>query len=58
MVKDHWCTMSIQGKAKENGEVDKYKTCLVAKGCTQEFGMDHKEVFTLVARHDMIRSDW
>ncbi|KAA0037748.1 retrovirus-related Pol polyprotein from transposon TNT 1-94 [Cucumis melo var. makuwa] len=42
-------------KLKENGEVDKYKACLVAKGYKQEFGIDYKEVFAPVARHDTIR---
>jgi hypothetical protein len=40
---------------KENGEVDKYKARLVAKGYKQEFGIDYKEVFALVARLDTIR---
>ena len=42
-------------KLKENGEVDKHKARLVAKGYKQEFGVDYKEVFTPVARHDTIR---
>ena len=32
-------------KLKENGEVDKHKACLVAKGYKQGFGVDCKEVF-------------
>ena len=40
---------------KENGEVDKYKACLVAKGYKQQYGVDCTEVFSLVARHDTIR---
>jgi transposase InsO family protein len=42
-------------KLKENSEVDKHKARLVAKGYKQEFGVDYKEVFALVARHDTIR---
>ena len=42
-------------KLKENGEVDKYKARLVAKGYKQEFGVDYKEVFAPVARHDTIK---
>ena len=40
---------------KENGEVDKHKARLVAKGYKQEVGVDYKEVFAPVARHDTIR---
>ncbi|RVW73907.1 Retrovirus-related Pol polyprotein from transposon RE2 [Vitis vinifera] len=42
-------------KLKENGEVDKHKARLVAKGYKQEVGVDYKEVFAPVARHDTIR---
>lgn len=42
-------------KLKENYEIDKYKAHLVAKGYKQEFGVDYKEVFVPVARHDTIR---
>ena len=42
-------------KFKKNGEVDKYKARLVAKGYKQEFGVDYKEVFAPIARHDTIR---
>ena len=41
-------------KFKENGKVDKFKACLVAKGYKQEFGVDYTEVFAPVARHDTI----
>ena len=42
-------------KLKENGEVDKFKIGLVRKGDKQEFSIDYKEVFALVARLDTIR---
>ena len=42
-------------KLKENGEVDKYKARLIAKGYKQEHGIDYIEVFAPVARHDTIR---
>ncbi|XP_052479605.1 uncharacterized mitochondrial protein AtMg00810-like [Gossypium raimondii] len=42
-------------KLKETGELDKCKASLVAKGYSQEFGIDYKEVFAPVARHDTIR---
>lgn len=42
-------------KLKENGEVNNYKACIVAKGYKQEFGVDYREVFAPVAWHDTIR---
>lgn len=42
-------------KFKEDGEVDKYKVRLVAKGYKKEFGVDYTKLFALVARHDTIR---
>ena len=38
----------------ENGEINKHKARLAAKGYKQEFGVDYKEVFALVSRHDTI----
>jgi hypothetical protein len=47
--------MDLQNQAKKDGNVDKYKARLIAKGYKQEFGIDYKEVFTPVARMDTIR---
>ncbi|GKU90158.1 hypothetical protein SLEP1_g4195 [Rubroshorea leprosula] len=42
-------------KLKENGEVDKFKARLMAKGHKQEFGIDYQEVFAPIARMDTIK---
>ena len=42
-------------KFNENGEVDKYKAQLVAKGYTQEHEVDYTEVSAPIARLDTIR---
>jgi len=55
-IKDHYVKWIYKTKFKENGEIGKHKaTHLVVKGYKQEFGMDYKEVFTLVTRYDTIR---
>ncbi|KAL0554757.1 hypothetical protein IC582_008685 [Cucumis melo] len=54
MSQDNWGKWVYKTKLKENGEVDKYETCLVAKGYKHEFSVDYKEVFAPVARHDTI----
>ena len=42
-------------KYNENGKIDKYKACLVAKGYSQKYGVDYTEVFAPVARMDTVR---
>lgn len=42
-------------KLNERGEIDKYNAHLVAKGYTQQHGIDYSEVFVFVARLDTIR---
>ncbi|KAJ6855707.1 Integrase catalytic domain-containing protein [Populus alba x Populus x berolinensis] len=42
-------------KLNEHGAVDKYKTRLVVKGYSQQYGVDYIEVFAPVARMETIR---
>ena len=37
-------------KNRSDGIVDRYKACLVARGFTQEYGIDYEETFAPVAR--------
>ena len=43
-------------KLNKNGEVSKYEARLVAKGYSQEHGIDYTEVYAPVARMDTIRT--
>jgi len=42
-------------KRDENGDIVKYKACLVAKGYVQRPGVDFEEVFAPVARLESVR---
>jgi len=43
-------------KLNEKGKVEKYTARLVAKGYSQQYGIDYNEVFATVARWDTIRT--
>ncbi|XP_074347509.1 putative mitochondrial protein AtMg00820 [Apium graveolens] len=42
-------------KFNENGEVEKYKAHLVAKGYAQEYEIDYEEVYPPVSRMDTVQ---
>ena len=42
-------------KRDENGNIAKYKACLVAKGYVQHLGIDFEEVFAPIARLESVR---
>ena len=40
--------------SRSDGTLDHYKARLVARGFTQEYGIDYEETFSPVARHSSI----
>jgi len=40
---------------KANGEIDRYKTRLLAKGFEQREGYDYEEIFSPIARMQIVR---
>ena len=50
------CKLIYKIKTRSNGSIECYKVRLVAKGFTQEYGIDYEETFALVARISSIHA--
>ncbi|WJZ85271.1 hypothetical protein VitviT2T_004816 [Vitis vinifera] len=50
------CKWIYKIKTRSNGSVERYKAHLVAKGFTQEYGIDYEETFAPIARISSVRA--
>ena len=50
------CKWIYKIKTRSDGSIKCYKTCLVTKGFTQEYGIDYEETFTPIARISFVHA--
>ena len=50
------CKWIYKIKTHSDGSIERYNTCLVTKGFTQEYEINYEETFTLVARISSVRA--
>jgi hypothetical protein len=55
-IKAIGCKWVFSVKLRSDGTLDRYKTCLVALGNMQEYGVDYEETFSPVAKMTTVRT--
>ena len=50
------CCQVYKIKIRSDGTVERYKTCLIAKGFTQEYGIDYEETFASITKLTSVKS--